>query len=149
METGGDDVAVVMVPFPAQGHLNQLLNLILRPPSSLHFDCPSPNPNASVRFPAHLQPAFDASQLLRRPIAGVLRHLAAKARRVVIIHDVLMALVVQDVESISNAESYAFNCVSIFYFLPFCMEAEPVLNTDWFDDRAGPMIEGAHPYTIE
>ncbi|XP_019188097.1 PREDICTED: zeatin O-glucosyltransferase-like [Ipomoea nil] len=158
METVGDDVVVVMVPLPAQGHLNQLLQLsclisssyglpVHYIGSSIHnqqarvrangldrnklagihfhdlpvpeFDCPSPNPNASVRFPAHLQPAFDASKLLRHPIAGVLRELAAKARRVVIIHDNLMALVVQDVESISNAESYAFNCLSVFSLLSF------------------------------
>nr|GME21216.1 zeatin O-glucosyltransferase-like [Ipomoea batatas] len=157
MGTVADDVCVVMVPLPAQGHLNQLLQLSclissyglpvhyvgsaihnnqarvrangLSPKklSTIHFhdlplpdfDCPSPDPNASVRFPAHLQPAFDASKLLRHPIAAVLRELAAKARRVVIIHDSLMALVVQDVESISNAESYAFNCLSVFSLLSF------------------------------
>nr|GMD39808.1 zeatin O-xylosyltransferase-like [Ipomoea batatas] len=157
MGTAADDVCVVMVPLPAQGHLNQLLQLSclissyglpvhyvgsaihnqqarvrangLSPKklSTIHFhdlplpnfDCPSPDPNASVRFPAHLQPAFDASKLLRHPIAAVLRELAGKARRVVIIHDSLMALVVQDVESISNAESYAFNCLSVFSLLSF------------------------------
>ncbi|XP_019188096.1 PREDICTED: zeatin O-xylosyltransferase-like [Ipomoea nil] len=177
METVGDDVVVVMVPLPAQGHLNQLLQLsclisssyglpVHYIGSSIHnqqarvrangldpkklarihfhdlpvpdFDCPSPNPNASVKFPAHLQPAFDASKLLRHPFAGVLRELAAKARRVVIIHDSLMALVVQDVESISNAESYAFNCLSVFSFLSFfhnglgnqiAMEGEEIMHS--------------------
>ncbi|XP_018855827.1 zeatin O-glucosyltransferase-like [Juglans regia] len=149
------EVAVVLVPFPAQGHLNQLLHLsrlLLRynipvhyagtaihnrqamlrihgwdPNSSvsnsnIHFHdltippflSPPPNPSAAIKFPAHLQPLFDASLHLREPLAALLRELSSKARRVIVINDSLMAYVAQDVINIPNAESYTFHSVSAF-----------------------------------
>ncbi|XP_073287336.1 zeatin O-glucosyltransferase-like [Primulina huaijiensis] len=145
-------VAVVMVPFPAQGHLNQLMQLScllskyvfqvhyigssihnrqarvrvngLNPQdvSKIHFhdvpiptfESPSPDPDSSSKFPVQLQPAWDASLSQRQPIFEFLRDLASKSKRVVVIHDPLMAFVVQDVVSIPNAESYVFNCLSAF-----------------------------------
>ncbi|XP_019164064.1 PREDICTED: zeatin O-glucosyltransferase-like [Ipomoea nil] len=153
-----DEVAVVMVPLPAQGHLNQLLQFccifsshglpVHYVGSAIHnqqarlranggldpnkiakihfhdlptpdFASPSPNPNASFKFPTHLQPTWDASQLLRHPTARLLRELASKARRIVVIHDYLMSYVVQDVASIPNAESYNFNCVSVLSMVSY------------------------------
>ncbi|KAG6690874.1 hypothetical protein I3842_10G034200 [Carya illinoinensis] len=149
------EVAVVLVPFPAQGHLNQLLHLcrLLLPynipvhyagtaihnsqamvrihgwdpnssvsNSSIHFHdltiptflSPPPNPSAAIKFPAHLQPLFDASLHLREPFAALLRELSSKARRVIVINDSMMAYVVQDVINIPNAESYTFHSVSAF-----------------------------------
>ncbi|GFY98202.1 UDP-Glycosyltransferase superfamily protein [Actinidia rufa] len=127
-----------MVPFPAQGHLNQLLHLsrlissyhipVLYVGGSTHirqaklrihgwdplsltnvhfhefpipsFLSPPPDPNASVKFPAHLQPSFDASSHLREPIGNLLRTLSLTTRRVIVIHDSIMTSVVQDVASI-------------------------------------------------
>nr|XP_009620405.1 zeatin O-xylosyltransferase-like [Nicotiana tomentosiformis] len=52
--------------------------------------------------------------LLREPIASFFRDISYKARRVVVVHDSLMSYNVQDVSSLSNAESYIFNCISFF-----------------------------------
>ncbi|KAJ8534235.1 hypothetical protein K7X08_007559 [Anisodus acutangulus] len=170
------EVVVVIVPFPAQGHLNQLLHLsslissfnipvhyvstkthtrqakirahgLLNPNSNniinFHefstpsFQAPPPNPNANIKFPSHLQPSFESSYHLRNPVASLLRSLSSTARRVVVVHDSLMAYVVQDFTSSPNTESYNFHSVSaftIFLFLwesmgkPFPIEAEILEN---------------------
>ncbi|KAI3412538.1 uncharacterized protein J3R85_017238 [Psidium guajava] len=147
-----ESVVVIMVPLPAQGHLNQLLELAhlvasygipvhyvgsashnhqakLRshvPPSSapgnirFHdfptppFVSPAPSLNTPYKFPSHLQPAFDATSSLRGPVASLVRSLSSGSRRVVVVHDALMASVVQDAASIPNAEIYVFNPVSAF-----------------------------------
>ncbi|XP_060186336.1 zeatin O-glucosyltransferase-like [Lycium barbarum] len=149
-----NEVAIVMVPFPAQSHLNQLLQLAcifsssynlpvyyvasathnlqarvranaLNPAdiAKIHFHdlptpdfaSPAPDPNASSKFPAQLLPSYNASMLLREPVALFLKDISSKSRRVVVIHDVLMSYNVQDVSSLHNAESYIFNCVSVFF----------------------------------
>ncbi|XP_027070206.2 zeatin O-glucosyltransferase-like [Coffea arabica] len=153
-------VVVVMVPFPLQGHLNQLLHLSrlissynipvhyvstathnrqakLRvhgwnplSKANIHFHefptanfpNPPPNPNTSLKFPAHLQPSFDASADLRGPISALFRALSARAKRVVIINDSLMGSVVQDFLTLSNAESYTFHSVSAFSIFFFMWE---------------------------
>ncbi|XP_006355035.1 zeatin O-xylosyltransferase-like [Solanum tuberosum] len=145
-----DEVAIVMVPFPAQGHLNQLLQLSclissyglpvyyvgsathnrqariransLNPSdiAKVHFHdiptpefaSPSPDFNALSKFPSHLQPSWNASMLLREPIASFLRDISSKSRRVIVVHDPLMSYNVHDVSSLPNAESYMFNCIS-------------------------------------
>ncbi|KZV27323.1 zeatin O-glucosyltransferase-like [Dorcoceras hygrometricum] len=155
-----DQVSVVMVPFPAQGHLNQLMQLScllskygisvhyigssihnrqariringLNPQdvSKIHFhdipipafESPSPNPDSSSKFPVQLQPAWDASLSQRQPVSEFLREIAMNSRRVIVIHDPLMALVVQDIVSIANAESYGFNCISVFTQVAFIWE---------------------------
>ncbi|KAK4373400.1 hypothetical protein RND71_008784 [Anisodus tanguticus] len=148
-----DEVAVVMVPFPGQGHLNQLLQLACLISSSYdlpvyyvgsttnnlqvrvrtnalnpsdiakicfhdiptpEFASPPPDPNALSKFPSHLEPSWDACMLLREPFASFLRDISSKSRRVVVIHDSLMSYNVQDVSSLHNAESYIFNCISVF-----------------------------------
>ncbi|GFP83858.1 zeatin o-glucosyltransferase [Phtheirospermum japonicum] len=142
-----------MVPFAAQGHLNQLLQLSCLVSSSykipvyyftspifirqaksringlnpldvekIHFheiptpqfDSPPPDPKSPHKFPTQLQPAWYASLNLREPFAGFLKEMSVRFKRVVVIHDPMMAVVVQDVASVSNAESYAFNCVSAY-----------------------------------
>ncbi|XP_030452870.1 zeatin O-xylosyltransferase-like [Syzygium oleosum] len=143
-------VVVIMVPLPAQGHLNQLLELahlvasygvpvhyvgsashnrqaklrshvpLLSTPSNIRFHdfptppflSPAPSPNSPYKFPSHLQPAFDATVSLRGPIASLVRSLSSGSRRVVVVHDYLMASVVQDAASVPNAEIYVFNTVS-------------------------------------
>ncbi|KAK7244573.1 hypothetical protein RIF29_39397 [Crotalaria pallida] len=154
-----NQVVVVLVPFPAQGHLNQLLHLsriilshnipvhyvgtathnkqaIIRaqgwdPKSvaNIHihdfkvpsFPSPLPNPNAKTKFPSHLLPSFESSSNLREPVAKLLQSLSSVAKRVVVIHDSLMASVVQDAINIANCENYTFHSVSAFtMFLYFC-----------------------------
>ncbi|KAF8043932.1 hypothetical protein BT93_A2036 [Corymbia citriodora subsp. variegata] len=150
--SGSVAVAVVMVPLPAQGHLNQLLQLAhlvasygvpvhyvgsashnrqakLRshvPPSSAPSDIrfhdfptppipsPAPNLNSPYKFPSHLQPAFDATSSLRGPVASLVRSLSSGSRRVIVVHDSLMASVVQDAASVPNAEIYVFKTISAF-----------------------------------
>ncbi|KAL8147312.1 zeatin O-glucosyltransferase-like [Apium graveolens] len=152
--TENNVVVVVMVPFPAQGHLNQLLHLSrlissynipvhyvattthtrqaklriqgwdpLSPDSQLihfhefptpDFQSPPPNPNASTKFPAHLQPSFDAALLLREPVAAVISELSLSARRLVVVYDSIFPSVIQDIASIPNGEAYSFHSVSTF-----------------------------------
>ncbi|KMT16043.1 hypothetical protein BVRB_3g052160 [Beta vulgaris subsp. vulgaris] len=70
--------------------------------------------NPQTNFPGHLQPLFDATLDLRQPVFRLLQELSAKYRRIIIIHDTLMASVVQDVKLFPNAESYALHGVSAF-----------------------------------
>ncbi|XP_052174422.1 zeatin O-glucosyltransferase-like [Diospyros lotus] len=156
-------VVVVMVPFPCQSHLNQLLQLSCLISSyrntnngatamlQVHYACsathihqaklrfsdksllqaanihfhelptppflsPSPNTKAAstTKFPVHLQPSFEASLHIRQPLAELLQKISATARRVIVVHDVLMAYAVQDTASIPNAETYGFNPTGIF-----------------------------------
>ncbi|KAG8367880.1 hypothetical protein BUALT_Bualt16G0118600 [Buddleja alternifolia] len=156
-----DQVVVLMVPFPAQGHLNQLLQLsclissyklpVHYVGSAIHnrqaktrsnglnpndvakihfhdiptppFDSPPPNPNSSTKFPEHLQPVWDAMLNLRKPIGCYLQEISKKSRRVIIIHDPMMSVVVQEVSTIPNAESYAFNCLSAFSLVSLSSKA--------------------------
>jgi len=141
-----NQVVVVVVPFPAQGHLNQLLHLsrlILshnipvhyvgtsihnrqatirvqgwdpNSPSNIHFHhfkvppfvSPPPNPNAETKFPSHLVPSFVASSNLREPVAELMQSLSSVFEKVVVIHDSLMASVVQDAKNIAKVENYSF-----------------------------------------
>ncbi|KAL3819772.1 hypothetical protein ACJIZ3_005677 [Penstemon smallii] len=157
-------VVVIMVPFPAQGHLNQLMQLSclitsydipvhyigfaihnrqakvrvngLSPHdvAKIHFHdlptpsfaSPPPNPNSSNKYPTQLQPAWEATLGLRQPVATYLRDMSARAKRVVIIHDPMMAVVVQDIVSIRNAESYVFNCISAFFRSSFNLEKKGI-----------------------
>ncbi|KAL8489503.1 hypothetical protein ACS0TY_024934 [Phlomoides rotata] len=170
-----NDVSVLMVPFPLQGHLNQLLhlsrlisahhlavhyvstathnrqarqrihgwdpismsNITFHELPSLSFQSPPPNPNASIMFPSHHQPLFDALPTLRRPVTALLRDLSTASRRVVVIYDSLMGSVIQDFVQFPNAESYIFHSVSaytIFFFLwenhgrPFAVDKEVLQN---------------------
>lgn len=148
-----NQVAVVVVPFPAQGHLNQLLHfsrLILShnnipvhyvgisihnrqatlrvhgwDPNSIsnihfhHFEVPSflsppPNPNSETKFPSHMFPSFEASKHLRQPVEELMKSLSYLFKRVVVIHDSLMASVVQDAKSIANVDNYSFICTCAF-----------------------------------
>ncbi|CAN6576992.1 unnamed protein product [Malus baccata var. baccata] len=154
-------VVVVMVPLPAQGHLNQLLHLshlISAYNIPVHYvgaathNCqaklrahgwdqtsvsnkiqfhdfptppflsPPPNPNATNKFPSHLQPSFEATAHLRQPLAKLLRELSLKGRRVIVIHDSMMASIIQDVASIPNGESYTFHSVSAFTIFLYLWE---------------------------
>ncbi|KAF7846842.1 hypothetical protein BT93_L3678 [Corymbia citriodora subsp. variegata] len=152
MKDVSGSVAVVMVPLPAQGHLNQLLELAhlvasygvpvhyvgsashnhqakLRSHvssssalSNIRFHdfptpsilSPAPTANSPHKFPSHLQPVFDATSSLRGPVTSLVHSLSSGLRRVVVVHDSLMASVVQDTASVPNAETYLFQPISAF-----------------------------------
>ncbi|XP_020083740.1 putative cis-zeatin O-glucosyltransferase isoform X1 [Ananas comosus] len=158
-------VAVVVVPFPAQGHLNQLLHfaLILSSrcgvpvhyaapashvrqaksrlhgwdPNSLHsirfhdlpihpFPTPSPDPDAAAKFPAHLQPLWEAfDDDARVPLAALLRTLSPTSQRLVIVHEPLSSFAAEEAAGIPNAESYAFQCIPVSYILSWRDEGSP------------------------
>ncbi|TXG70377.1 hypothetical protein EZV62_005312 [Acer yangbiense] len=81
----------------------------------LLFSPHSPNPHSSTKFPAHIHP-FEDSPHLRQHFTALLHWLLSPTgKRIVIIHDTLMASIVQDSVSIPNTESYAFNTVSAFF----------------------------------
>ncbi|RDX83712.1 Zeatin O-glucosyltransferase, partial [Mucuna pruriens] len=148
-------VVVVLIPFPAQGHLNQLLHFArlisshniqvhyvgtathihqatLRDPNNNnnstsysdihfhHFEVPpfvSPPPNneeTNNLFPSHLLPSFEASSHLREPVAALVQSLSSQAKRVIVIHDSLMASVAQDATHVSNVEKYTFHSTCAF-----------------------------------
>ncbi|KAI3772625.1 hypothetical protein L6452_03815 [Arctium lappa] len=164
-----NEVCVVMVPFIAQGHLNQLLHLsrlISAYNLPVHFVCatthnrqaklrihgswdplsdpnlhfhdfpvptfpnPSPNPNATTRFPAHLMPSFKAVMHLRQPFNKLLSDLSIITKRVVIIHDYLMSSVVQDFGSFANAEVYMFQSCSAFTAFWYHWEMTRTISLD-------------------
>ncbi|PON53905.1 UDP-glucuronosyl/UDP-glucosyltransferase [Parasponia andersonii] len=141
-------VEVVMVPLPAQGHLNQFLNLSrlisaydipvhfagaavhnrqakLRvhgwnpnstPNIHFHnftaspFPSPPPDPAAPHKFPSHLIPSFAAANRhLSEPLGDLVRKLSSKTRRVIVVHDSVMASAVRDVVSMPNTEIYTFH----------------------------------------
>ncbi|KAJ9181065.1 hypothetical protein P3X46_009236 [Hevea brasiliensis] len=136
-------IVVVMVPYPAQGHLNQLLQLsriISSYNIPVHF-VGSATHNRQVKLRvngwdvnatsyihfhdfeiSHLPcppPNPDAkeqyaSSHLQEPVSVLPRSLSSEARKVIVIHDFLMGSVIQEVALISTAESYTFHSVSVF-----------------------------------
>ncbi|KAG6603198.1 Zeatin O-glucosyltransferase, partial [Cucurbita argyrosperma subsp. sororia] len=158
-------VMVVVVPFPAQGHLNQLLHLSRLisarnipvhyvgatvhncqakarihgwDPSelaNLHFHdfdippipSPLPDPMAETKFPAHLIPSFQTVTVhLRDPLKHLLRSFSSYARRIIVIHDSLIAFAVEDINSIPNVESYNFYSVSAFTLAVYDLEKKQI-----------------------
>ncbi|KAH6764051.1 hypothetical protein C2S51_015300 [Perilla frutescens var. frutescens] len=79
--------------------------------TALAFRLSSSRSKLLHQIPFELQPAWTASLSLREPLAAFLNDIAGKFKRVVVIHDSMMAAMVQDVASIPNAESYALNCI--------------------------------------
>ncbi|KAH0463238.1 hypothetical protein IEQ34_007820 [Dendrobium chrysotoxum] len=144
--SNADEVTVVIVPFLAHGHLNQLLHFSLlstRSGLTVHFastashnrqakhrlqgwplsslssilfhdlplppiSSPPPNPHSPNSFPTHLQPLFNATDLIRSPLSSLLLSLSAFSRRLIVIHDCLMSLNGFEAAAIPNIESYAF-----------------------------------------
>ncbi|KMT15058.1 hypothetical protein BVRB_3g061800 [Beta vulgaris subsp. vulgaris] len=156
-------VAVVIVPLPAQGHLNQLLHLShlitsynipvhyagstthnrqaklrlqgwdSQSLTKIHFHdfqlppyhSPPPSVDISAPSPEHFTALFEASTHLREPISQLLHQLAQKFNQVVVIHDNLMAYVVQDVKLIPNAKAFTFIPISAFSMFSYSWESIP------------------------
>ncbi|GLT26563.1 hypothetical protein SLA2020_016200 [Shorea laevis] len=152
-------VILVAVPFPAQSHLNQMLQLsclisssyglpVHYVGSSIHirqakrrcstpllltkiqfhdlpippFPSPAPTCGGDTDFPAHLQPSLDSSLDLREPFATLIDTLSSQAKKVVVIHDPLMAFAVQDAASFPNVGLYVFHTYSAFFSFSFVWE---------------------------
>ncbi|KAM6568297.1 hypothetical protein CsatB_016282 [Cannabis sativa] len=155
-DSSTSSLVVVMVPFLAQSHLNQLLqfaNVVssydipvhyisstlhisqvksrasnpIHQLTKIHFhDYPLPFSSSSLslsdddescftaKFIENWFPLFEASPHLRQPIFDLLQSLSQSTKRLVVIHGVMMASVVQDVVRIPNGEAYSFNCISVF-----------------------------------
>lgn len=163
MEAPPAKVKVLMVPLPAQSHLNQLLHLArlvvergipvhYAAPAAhirqarlrvhgwaaddgamhlLHFhdvpfpDIPSPppDPNNPHKFPAHLQPLFDAAEpTLSRPLADIVRSLAAVTDHLAVVHDVLMSFVAHEVLSFIIS-FLLFSFLFVFFFKIFSLKS--------------------------
>ncbi|GKC35937.1 hypothetical protein Tco_1048321 [Tanacetum coccineum] len=123
------EVVVVMVPFVAQGHLNQLLHLsrlISAYNIPIHFVCTQAhnrqarkrlhgwNPNNVIQFHDLPDPDFTSPPPDPNATTHFPKHL--QPLRVVVVHDTLMSYVVQDVKTIPNAETYVFRAISVFYY---------------------------------
>ncbi|KAK4404841.1 Zeatin O-glucosyltransferase [Sesamum angolense] len=139
-------VAVVMVPLPLQGHLNQLLHLS-RLVSAYSIPQPSPRPNAAIKFPTQILPLLRALTLFRQPVYDLVQRISATVGRVVVVYDSMMPYVVQDICSIPNAESYCFQSISAFSLYSFYWEAtgKPVLPTEAELVEEVPSMEGCFP----
>uniref|UniRef100_M0ZI01 Glycosyltransferase n=1 Tax=Solanum tuberosum TaxID=4113 RepID=M0ZI01_SOLTU len=87
------------------------------------FEAPPPNPDASIKFPSQLVPAFNSSLQLREPVTDLVNKLASTSRRVVVVHDFLTSWVVQDVPKITNAECYCLHTVSAFLVFSYIWDA--------------------------
>ncbi|CAL5356512.1 unnamed protein product [Camellia sinensis] len=134
-----EQVVVIMVPFPCQSHLNQLLELSCLISSyniPVHYACWGTHihqvkqrfngtrnniddVNANIihfhEFPTppNLSPSpLKSSFHLRQPVASLLQKISRTTRRVIIIHDVVMAYVIQDGATLPNVEAFAFNPIS-------------------------------------
>ncbi|KAK7373926.1 hypothetical protein VNO80_07348 [Phaseolus coccineus] len=82
------------------------------------FVSPPPNPNNNAQsntFPSHLLPSFEATYHLRDPFRQLLHSLSSQAKRVLVIHDSLMAYVAQDATNMPNVKNYTFHISSAFY----------------------------------
>ncbi|KAL2327062.1 hypothetical protein Fmac_020489 [Flemingia macrophylla] len=74
------------------------------------FVFPPPNPNnPETNFPFHLLPSIEASSHLREPIRKVLEALSSQTKRVIVVHNPLMASVAQDATNMPNVENYTFH----------------------------------------
>lgn len=90
-----------------------------------HFPSPPPNPTAGTKFPAHLLPSLRTAAIhLRGPLTDLLRSFSPHARRIIVIHDSLMASTIEDIDTIPNAEAYNFNSVSAFTMAVYDIEQE-------------------------
>ncbi|GFP87758.1 zeatin o-glucosyltransferase [Phtheirospermum japonicum] len=124
-------------------------NIIFHEFPTPSFENPEPNPHAPTQFPSQLFPSITASINLRDPVFAFLNDLSTKYKRIVVIYDSLMAYVVQDIDSIRNAELYCFWSVSAIasYFFMWQTAGRPDLP----DERARsilneiPGLDGTFP----
>ncbi|GLT95959.1 hypothetical protein SLE2022_136100 [Rubroshorea leprosula] len=109
------------------------------------FPSPSPTRGRSADFLIHLEPLFYATLELRQPLVTLLQTLCSQAKKIVIIHDVMMAFAVQDAASFPNVQLYAFDSSCSFTaFTKMREQAEstfPIPEEIEFPDNL-PSVEG-------
>lgn len=171
------DVVVVVVPLPAQGHLNPLLHLSrlisahkvdvyyvgstthVRQArtrlqgwdpstiSNLHLhDFPSlssPNASSSSTMGAMI---MKISSQMEESLFALINKLSSAYTRLVLVFDSQMAITVQNIRLIPNAESYCFHVMSAFSLFSFFWEAagKPPQSTEAEPLREVPPIEGCY-----
>ncbi|ERN15758.1 hypothetical protein AMTR_s00039p00080900 [Amborella trichopoda] len=79
-----------------------------------------PDPESSNKFPAHLQPVFDAIEHLLAPLTVLVRDLAS----VVVIHDMGRSVAAGAAAESPNSEAYMYRCPSACFSLCFQSEGE-------------------------
>ncbi|KAG8390622.1 hypothetical protein BUALT_Bualt01G0102600 [Buddleja alternifolia] len=155
------DVAVVMLPFPAHGHMGPLLNfagrLVSAATISLYFAGTSreirramdrahgwdPSSSANIHFhefpttPSllpNITTLVGEIKQMRDPVYTFVKQLSTQYRRVVVVYDYLMSYLVQDINhhSIQNSEAYRFHAVSDCF--SFCFHHK-MSTTDQPDDH--------------
>nr|ACB88212.1 UFGT3 [Phalaenopsis equestris] len=97
---------------------------------NIHFhELPLPPPTPlSPSSPPHLAHAlrlFETPLLLRPSLSSLLHSLSLSSRRLILLHDTFMSVAALEAASLSNAESYTFQCVSAFQAL---FELQPNLR---------------------
>uniref|UniRef100_A0A0D9W818 Glycosyltransferase n=1 Tax=Leersia perrieri TaxID=77586 RepID=A0A0D9W818_9ORYZ len=151
-----ETVAFVAVPFPAQGHLNQLLHLSLQLASrglEVHYAAPAPHVRqarervhgwddeallsiqfhdlristyvspppdlaASIAFPSHLMPLWEAyTAEARVPLSALLDKLSALHRHVVVVYDLLSSFAAEEAARLPNGMAFGFHCTSLSYMV--------------------------------
>jgi len=113
-------------------------------PSNIHFHgfevppfvSPPPNPNQETNFPSHLIPSFEAAMHLREPVRELIQSLSSQAKRVVVIHDSLIASVAQDAINMPSVEKYAFHIYSAFNNAAF-IDNSAFNNSDYSWEEMG------------
>ncbi|KAK6149131.1 hypothetical protein DH2020_016656 [Rehmannia glutinosa] len=106
------------------------------------FENPNPNPHAKTKFPSQIMPSLNASLNLRGPVFDFVDGLSTIFRRVIVIFDSLMAYVVQDIDSIQNAECYSFRSISAFSVCSWEVEVSPDLPNIL---KELPSLDGYYP----
>ncbi|KAL3370569.1 hypothetical protein AABB24_007562 [Solanum stoloniferum] len=116
----------------------------------LKFASPPPDFNALSKFPLHHQPLWDVTLLLREPISSFLRDISSKSRRLIVVHDFFMSYSVQDVSPLLNAESYIFNCISVFtLYCSSCLFSGMSVQLGEELLKKLPSLEGAMPDEVK
>ncbi|GLT95960.1 hypothetical protein SLE2022_136110 [Rubroshorea leprosula] len=78
------------------------------------FPSPAPTRGGSADQLFHLEPLLNVTLELRQPFLTLLQTLRSQAKKIVIIHDALLAFAVQDAASFPNVQLFAFDSTCSF-----------------------------------
>ncbi|WOL20525.1 hypothetical protein Cni_G29330 [Canna indica] len=87
------------------------------------FPSLEPDTSGAVKFPAYLQPAFDAAVVhLCPPLTTLLRCLASSSRCVILVHDSAMSFAVGVSATFPDVHAFSFYSISAFAVLLYLRE---------------------------
>lgn len=89
---------------------------------------------------------MEAAAYLRKPVAELLQALGPTAERLVVVHDFLVSITVQDLVLVPNAEAYTFHGISAFHVFSHFWEMLGKPSSVFVDDGTIdelPLIESA------